>query len=382
MPRRGFVVLVRYGPVGCKFRLAQRLLLPSREPLGERGAVLRDPACRDRAATLPTIICNSIAMSPRMRKQRVAGSAPQQPALRDPAGHHARPFGRAYSLRTARRARTSSPRLWSCVAVASIACGKSAWRRSTRAWKSAGLIAEHVGLEADIVAREQSSVAIERSVLDRLRGDRCAELLELRDGAVLDVRGFRVARMRTEPRCQRSTTIRSAGRQVARGTRDRRLKERPVARGTLARRRVGAIDGKMRQQLGQGAAQRCAGNLCPFEVRKAVEARHTGLELRRETARDDLAPRRILLDREIGSCGRTPNAQSASSGALPRAIMLHRADVIHEVVAAGAVARPVCRQAFRRAAGFSRRRCKAVRAARSPGRSRRQRFETLAQLRQ
>ena len=86
-------------------------------------------------------------------------------------------------LSTASRARTSSPRLWSWVAVASSARGQSARRALHAAMEGVGIEGEGGGIEADIVARQQAAVAIEAGVLDRLGGDRRAELLEARHGA-------------------------------------------------------------------------------------------------------------------------------------------------------------------------------------------------------
>ena len=83
-----------------------------------------------------------------------------------------------FSLSTASRARTSSPRLWSCVAVASMRVrllGLPALHAGMEIGRRA---AEALDVEADVVAREQRAVAIERRVLDRLGGDRRAQLLE------------------------------------------------------------------------------------------------------------------------------------------------------------------------------------------------------------
>ena len=87
----------------------------------------------------------------------------------------------ACSLSTARRARTSSPRLWSCVAVASMRVRLRRLAALHAGMEGGGRVAEAFDVEADIVAREQPAVAIEGSVLDRLGGDRRAQLLEARD---------------------------------------------------------------------------------------------------------------------------------------------------------------------------------------------------------
>ena len=78
------------------------------------------------------------------------------------------------------RARASSPRLVSCVAVAVRPCGHSPAR--ARIMRVKGRRADSAGrggIAADLVEREQAVVAIERGVLQRLRHHRPGELLHL-----------------------------------------------------------------------------------------------------------------------------------------------------------------------------------------------------------
>src|ERR1700752_5366764 len=160
--------------------------------------------------------------------------------------------------------------------------------------------AEQVGLKAHIIAREQTSIAVECGILDRLGGDGGAELLELRDRSIMDVRCLRTARTFFEP-CRQSVDDPTVCRKTSRpGPSGRSFEEMPIAVGPLVRRRVGPIDLKMREQFDQYAAQRRTGQLRTFEVGEAVEARNAGFELPLKTARDDVAPRRLLLGREIG----------------------------------------------------------------------------------
>ena len=93
----------------------------------------------------------------------------------------------------------------------------------------------------------------------------------------------------------------------------------------------------MRQQLGEHAPQGRPGDLA------RREGGRTGFELGGEASRHDLAPRRLFLGREPGRAPaqRRPGRRQRR---FARRIVLQRAHVVHEVVAGGAVARPVARQ--------------------------------------
>src|ERR1043165_7968723 len=89
--------------------------------------------------------------------------------------------------------------------------------------------AKQVCLETHVIAREQASVAIEGGVLDRLGGDRCAELLELRHCASLDRGSLRIADGLPKPNrklLDHQAIERETGRLC---TRDPGLEKRPVA---------------------------------------------------------------------------------------------------------------------------------------------------------
>ena len=110
-----------------------------------------------------------------------------------------------------------------------------------------GVEGEGGGIEADIVARQQAAVAIEAGVLDRLGGDRRAELLEARDGPAAIGLGEPA-----QQRIDRPAVGREAGAARAGGG--------AVEHGAIGGREhavaaVGAIDREMRQQLAQQAAQ-------------------------------------------------------------------------------------------------------------------------------
>src|SRR4029434_1173846 len=67
------------------------------------------------------------------------------------------------------------------------------------------------------------------------------------------------------------------------------------------------------------------------------------LELGREAARDDLAPRRLLLSGEIRTASAERLPQRAEPAFATR-VVLRGGDLVHEVIAAGAVAFPTRRQ--------------------------------------
>ena len=87
-------------------------------------------------------------------------------------------------LSTASRMRVSSPRLWSCVAVASRARGKRFWRSLLTAWNPAGVSANCDGSLPTSLRLIRRPVAIEGGVLDRLRRGGRGQLLEADHGAL------------------------------------------------------------------------------------------------------------------------------------------------------------------------------------------------------
>ncbi len=138
--------------------------------------------------------------------------------------------------------------------------------------------AEALDIEADVVARQQSAVAIEGGVLDCLRCDRCAQLAKARDG-------LGVGRRITHPAIQQIDHPAVAGEAAPPGALDGAFEERSVAR-----RAIGSIDGKMHQQLGDRPSQRRPAEVAGRRLRcgKAPEGGDAGLELSREAAGDDL----------------------------------------------------------------------------------------------
>src|SRR5258708_3888871 len=74
-----------------------------------------------------------------------------------------------------------------------------------------------------------------------------------------------------------------------------------------------------------------------------MERTRTGLELRRQTARARLAARGVLLRLE-GRGAATDRSPCLRQNRLGRGVVLNRTDILHEVIAAGAVALPPRRQ--------------------------------------
>ena len=199
------------------------------------------------------------------------------------------------------------------------------------AMEGVGVEGEGAGIEADIVARQQAAVAIEAGVLDRLGGDRRAELLEARHGAGAGGLGEPAQHGIDRPAVGREArAVRAGGGAVEHGAIGRR--EHAVAA-------VGAIDREVRQQLAQHAAQQRLRQLATREGSSA------GVELGAKAARQNLAAGGLLLGGKVAR----PAAQrrpSLGQHALAARVVLQGADLVHEVVAGGAVAAPVGRQAL------------------------------------
>ena len=189
---------------------------------------------------------------------------------------------------------------------------------------------ESIDIKADIVARQQPAVAIEGRVLDRLGGDRRAELLEARDGAGATGSANR--------RSSGSIAQRSVARQVRRAP--------AAARSSTARSRpTGCRCPRRCDRPGSAPAARPAG-----DARSAVTTRHRQRRRRRHRAghrncgpgsRAGLAaPRR--RNRPAGRSAPTRPRPARSA----RRVVLQGAHLIHEVVAGGAVTAPVRGQAL------------------------------------
>ena len=84
----------------------------------------------------------------------------------------------ANSDNAASRARASSPRLVSWVAVASIACGQCCSALLIGTMECAHGAAEALGIPADFVHRDETVIAVERRVFDALGDHRPAVLLQ------------------------------------------------------------------------------------------------------------------------------------------------------------------------------------------------------------
>ena len=317
------VGLVDGGPVAEQLGLTQRLLLPRRQPPGEfraaraiAGIEIDWPGADDGLQQHGDVAGCRRAVG----AKRLAG--------RDPARLQASPLiGHAAQHREA-----------GAYVLAALVIMRG--RRQHR-MRMAGGPRQHAGMEgsgvegkgfhveADIVAREQPAVAIEGRVLDGLGGDGRAQLLKARHG---ELAGGRVEQ--AQDRVDSPAVGGEAGLARAVGC---LLQHRAVDRREGAVGGVGAIDREMRQQLGEHAPQGRPGDLA------RRQGGRTGFELGGEASRHDLAPRRLFLGREPG---RAPAQRRPGrcKRRFARRIVLKRAHVVHEIVAGGAVARPVARQ--------------------------------------
>ena len=317
------VGLVDGRPVAEQLGLAQRLLLPRRQALGEFRA-----AC----AITGIEIDRPGADDGLQQHGNVAGGGRVVGAKRlaglDPARLQASPLvGHAAQHREAGA---------HVLAALVIMRGRRQHRvrmaggaRHNAGMEGRGVEGKGFHVEADIVAREQPAVAIEGRVLDGLGGDGRAQLLKARNGQLAGGRAEQA-----QDRVDSPAVGGKAGSARAVGC---LLQHLAVDRREGAVDAVGAIDREMRQELGEHAPQ---GR--PSDLARRQGGR-TGFELGGEASRHDLAPRRLFLGREVG---RAP-AQRRPGGCQRRfagRIVLKRAHVVHEIVAGGAVARPIARQ--------------------------------------
>src|SRR6476661_4485054 len=119
-----------------------------------------------------------------------------------------------------------------------------------------------------------------------------------------------------------------------------RCEEWLVAGRPFSRRAVGAIDRKVHEQLDQAASDSGARDVrATFLGFQLVKRAHTRFELRREAACKYFATRRVLLRLEgrWASADGSPGSSQQLGGA---GVMQQGADLLHEVVAGGAVATP------------------------------------------
>ena len=91
---------------------------------------------------------------------------------------------------TLRRARTSSPRLVSCVAVAERPCGHRSARTASQRCSESGDTPKRSGSLPTSFKRVEAVVDVEGGVLDSLGGHRAGHLLELGDEAHVRVAFF------------------------------------------------------------------------------------------------------------------------------------------------------------------------------------------------
>ncbi|PAV65982.1 hypothetical protein WR25_27208 [Diploscapter pachys] len=198
--------------------------------------------------------------------------------------------------------------------------------------------AEDRRVEADVVAGEQAGGAVESGILDRFGGDRRGKLLEATD------RVGRVAWPFTgEPREDRIDDMRLARRDEVGDAFAHRAADRGVAGGGGTAGAVSAIDGEDPQQsLDRAAQHRGRDGVIGVERDEGGDA---GVELARKLPGQQVLPCGEFLAFEI---------EVAVAHVLPQLLERQRAerfvdqrrDLLHKVVAAGAVDAPADGLAF------------------------------------
>jgi hypothetical protein len=163
------------------------------------------------------------------------------------------------------RARTSPERLVSWVWVTSRPRGERAARSALAAWKPSTERPEARRVAAHLVEREQAQVAVERGVLDALRGDRRRGLLKARHELVVAALAQRE----------------DVGQPPLGGNGDR--PEIGLLDATRPRLDVGAVDRQRRQRVGDR-----------LDVQQLAQALHLAREGRRRHL--ELGARRHLVE--------------------------------------------------------------------------------------
>ena len=200
------------------------------------------------------------------------------------------------------RARTSSPRLVSCVASGDSDHGHAAWRSCKKRCNSAGGGAEPAGVAADLVQRRQPVVDVERRVLDTLGRHRGRHLLELADEPPL----LLLVRLRRRLRVVQQQHVahemeqrRRDGRVAALGLVDGGDDVAAVAVGHAAFRYVRAVNGEIGDDLAQGVAQAVEREVARPAVLlgQAVELEGQHLQFARQRHLE--GQRLLLVDRHL-----------------------------------------------------------------------------------
>ncbi len=206
-----------------------------------------------------------------------------------------------------------------------------------------------VGRGADLVARQQRSVTVEQRVFQRLGGQRRSQLLEAAQGQRADL-GVRPRRAVQPPVQQfQQGRVGAAGRrrQQLRRAREGGAAYAAVGLAAPAVFGIAAVDGKCRQHGRQRAVDGLRAPVAGAQV-LAGDARQAARQrqpFRRKVARQHAAARGFqLLARgaHVARQGLPEYAQRRFGG---RGVQ-QRADLVHEVVAGGAVRPPARVRAF------------------------------------
>ena len=250
---------------------------------------------------------------------------------REPAPYRALPF--VWNFAQHRKPR---PHILAALMVVRCTCqhcvGEVLETFQTARMKVRRRFAEATHISANLVARQQNAIAVIGGIFHRLGRERRTQLLEANRWFWRGVHAQPAFQPRQRAAVGRHNIVhRSCDR------RDKRIRALPAA--------VAAIHREMRQQRDQGTANGGPRDIACRHIRQreTMQCRDCCFELRGERARQHIAPRPRLLNREVSR----PAADLAPEPAqrrLARTRVQQRADLVHEVITTGAVDFPIVRQ--------------------------------------
>src|SRR5262249_41046354 len=129
------------------------------------------------------------------------------------------------------------------------------------------------------------------------------------------------------------------------GAVERTPQEQQIFVGMLPGGRVETVNREMRKDFAERAPDRWAAHIGANRAREAMERPRRGVELRRETAVENFAAARLGFG---GERRRAPTdlRPQRRERFLCGAVVEHRADLVHEIITAGAIAVPIAPQMF------------------------------------
>lgn len=210
---------------------------------------------------------------------------------------------------------------------------------------------EALRVEADVVAREQGRRAIAGGILHGLGGGRRTQLLEARQQLAAQApqrTGRRLAqRLPAEPAFEMVEDRPVGFVEILAGRLCGIAEHLAILHRATAGPGVGTVDRKAREQLEQRAADTAQGQVAAGQVGPRHPQKTLGevLQVTGEASRQDqLASLVDLVEKRLRASA-DPLPEFAQRSFAAR-IVLQQADLVHEVVAGGAVAQPILGQAL------------------------------------